>query len=145
LIGELNGKDEFMLEILKSGFSKKRMTLHDYFGDSLGFEHYFRVPRSYQRRGVFSIYEPAMTIRGVDRPVPKGYPGHPGDTAPLDGKIRELTFKERSLIQTFPDSFIIEGPKTVANQLIGNAVPVKLAEYIAYRLKEHIDNDSKEN
>ena len=31
------------------------MTLRDYFGNSLGFEYYFRVPRSYSRRGIFSI------------------------------------------------------------------------------------------
>lgn len=142
LIGELGGKDDFMLKELVEGMSKEQMTLHDYFGDSLGFEHYFRVPRSYQRRGIFSIHEPSMTIRGVDRPLPAGYPGHPGDTAPLSTSIRTLTAKERSLIQTFPEDFKFEGSsKTTLNQLIGNAVPVKLAEYIASKLAGHIDHE----
>ena len=141
LIAALGKKDDFLLTKLVAGYSDKQMTLHDYFGDKLGFEHYFRVPRSYQRRGIFSIHEPSMTIRGVDRPVPKGYPGHPGDTAPLSEDIRTLTPKERSLIQTFPDDFIFEGPKTTVNQLVGNAVPVKLAEYVANSLKEHINNE----
>lgn len=141
LIGELDGKDDFLLKELVEGMSKKQMTLHDYFGDSLGFEHYFRVPRSYQRRGIFSIYEPSMTIRGVDRPLPSGYPGHPGDTATLSSAIRTLTVKERSLIQTFPEDFEFEGSKTTLNQLIGNAVPVKLAEYIASKLAEYIDHE----
>lgn len=144
LVGELGGKKNFLLNPLAEGQSKKRMTLYDYFGDSLGFEHYFRVPRSYQRRGIFSIYEPSMTIRGVDRPLPAGYPGHPGDTAPLSSAIRTLTAKERSLIQTFPDDFKFEGTKTTLNQLIGNAVPVKLAEYIANKLMKHIQNEFKE-
>ena len=144
LIGELGGKDDFMLKELVEGISKEQMTLRDYFGDSLGFEHYFRVPRSYQRRGIFSIYEPSMTIRGVDRPLPAGYPGHPGDTAPLSAAIRTLTVKERSLIQTFPEDFQLEGSKTTMNQLIGNAVPVKMAEYIASKLAGYINHEHKQ-
>ena len=140
LIGELNGIDDFLLNQLMSNLTKNQTTLFDYFGDSLGFEYYFRVPRSYSRRGIFSIYEPSMTIRGVDRPVPKGYTGHSADPIPLDSSIRTLTFKERSLIQTFPNNFKLEGSKTTLNQLIGNAVPVKLAQYIAKELKEYIEN-----
>lgn len=139
LIGELNGKDDFLLNQLISNLTSNQTTLFDYFGDSLGFEYYFRVPRSYSRRGVFSIYEPSMTIRGVDRPVPKGYTGHAGDPIPLDSSIRTLTFKERSLIQTFPNNFKLSGSKTTINQLIGNAVPVKLAQYIAQELKKYIE------
>jgi DNA (cytosine-5)-methyltransferase 1 len=145
LIGELGGKDDFLLEKLTKGLSEKQMTLYDYFGNSLGFEYYFRVPRSYSRRGIYSIYEPAMTVRGVDRPVPKGYPGHPADPVPLDASIRTLTFKERSLIQTFHEEFIFVGSKTNLNQMIGNAVPVKLAEYIATTLKKYIEQIHEEN
>ena len=79
-----------------------------------------------------------MTIRGVDRPVPKGYKGHPADPVPLTPDIRSLTPHERSWIQTFPKDFIWEGSKTNLNQAIGNAVPVKLGEYIANCIKEYI-------
>jgi len=140
LIGEMNGKDDFLLNQLNSKLTKNQTTLLDYFGSSLGFEYYFRVPRSYSRRGIFSIYEPSMTIRGVDRPVPKGYTGHSADPIPLNETIRTLTYKERSLIQTFPKNFKLEGSKTTLNQLIGNAVPVKLAQYIAVQLKAHIES-----
>lgn len=138
LIGHLGGIDEALLPFLKKHLATKSLTLHDYFGDTLGFEYYFRVPRSYSRRGIFSIYEPAMTVRGVDRPVPKGYPGHPGDPIPMNDSIRTLTIEERSQFQTFPKDFRYEGSKTVVNQMIGNAVPVNLAKYVATALKEYI-------
>lgn len=136
--GVLGGKDGDAKEIFTHNQNEKSMTMRDYFGDSLGFEYYFRVPTSYQRRGIYSIDEPSMTIRGVDRPVPKGYKGHPADPVPLTHDIRSLTPQERSWIQTFPKSFIWEGSKTNLNQAIGNAVPVKLGEYIANCIKEYI-------
>ncbi|OFR36621.1 DNA cytosine methyltransferase [Porphyromonas sp. HMSC065F10] len=140
VIGGLNENDGFLDSLLLEGQSKKSMTLRDYFGDSLGFEYYFRVPRSYSRRGIFSIDEPSMTIRGVDRPVPPGYSGHPNDPIPLNPSIRTLTPQERSWIQTFPRDFDWgEGSKTNLNLAIGNAVPVKLAEYIARCLKQYIN------
>lgn len=143
LIGALGEKNDFMTVYLKANLAKKNMTLYDYFGNTLGFEYYFRVPRSYSRRGIFSIYEPSMTIRGVDRPVPKGYPGHPADPIPMNSSIRTLTWRERSLIQTFPDNFKFEGSKTVLNQMIGNAVPVKLGEYIANAIKVYLTDKQK--
>lgn len=140
VVGGLNEPNGFLDELLLEGQTERSMTLRDYFGDSLGFEYYFRVPRSYSRRGIFSIDEPSMTIRGVDRPVPSGYPGHPNDPVPLNPNIRTLTPQERSWIQTFPKDFDWgEGSKTNLNQAIGNAVPVKLAEYIAKCLKTYIN------
>ena len=139
LIGELSGEDNFLDVRLNSDLSTKKMTLHDYFGDSLGFEYYFRVPRSYSRRGIYSIHEPSMTIRGVDRPVPKGYPGHTSDPIKMNSEIRALTPAERSQIQTFPKDFKFIGTKTNINQMIGNAVPVKLAEFVAKALYKYIN------
>lgn len=143
LIGGHDKKDNFLLHSLVSNLAEKQMTLFDYFGESLGFEYYFRVPRSYQRRGIFSIHEPAMTVRGVDRPVPKGYPGHPGDPIELNDQIRTLSVQERSWIQTFPKSFKLEGSKTNLNQMIGNAVPVNLARYVAKHLLDFMNQKSK--
>ena len=137
--GEFGGKDGAAKDVFVRNLSERSMTLRDYFGDSLGFEHYFRVPTSYARRGIYSIDEPSMTIRGVDRPVPKGYKGHSADSTPLNPNIRSLTYQERSWIQTFPKNFVWEGTKTNLNQAIGNAVPVKLGEYIANSIKEYIN------
>ena len=144
LIGKKGEKDEFLAPYLTAHLASKPMTMYDYFGDSLGVEYYFRVPRSYNRRGVFSIYEPCQTIRGVDRPIPSGYKGHPSDPVEIGPKVRALTVAERSYVQTFPKDFVFEGTKTDLNQMIGNAVPVKLAEYVAKAIIEY-DNSQKEN
>ena len=141
LIGGRDQADNFLLNPLLSNLAAEQMTLFDFFGKSLGFEYYFRVPRSYQRRGIFSIYEPAMTVRGVDRPVPRGYPGHPGDPIELNDQIRTLTVHERAWIQTFPKTFKLEGSKTNLNQMIGNAVPVNLAMYVAKHLLEFMEHN----
>jgi DNA (cytosine-5)-methyltransferase 1 len=129
-IGRLQDSDGFLNGILSAKQSKTPLTVRDFLGNDLGIEHYYRHPRNYNRRGVFSIDEPAPTIRGVNRPIPAGYAGHPGDPVPVTG-LRPLTTKERSLIQTFPPSFVLTGSKTDVEQMIGNAVPVNLANFIA--------------
>lgn len=129
--GMLEQEDNFALSAFVSRQTKTPTTLRDYFGNSLGFIYYYRHPRNYNRRAIFSIDEPAPTMRGVNRPIPKGYPGHPNDACPVDANTHALTTKERALIQTFPLSFEWVGSKTDIEQMIGNAVPVKLAEYVA--------------
>ena len=113
------------------------MTVRDYLGDSLGIEHYYRHPRNYSRRAVFSIDEPSPTIRGVNRPVPPNYKPHPNDSAKVGPGIRPLSTLERSYIQTFPKDFVFKGPKTELEEMIGNAVPVKLAEHVAKAILEY--------
>jgi DNA (cytosine-5)-methyltransferase 1 len=138
LVGHLLSKDGFLNPYFGRNQSKQQLTIADYLGNSLGVEYYYRHPRSYMRRGVFSIYEPSPTIRGVNRPVPKGYSKHSGDIAEIDDKLRPLTTIERSYLQTFPDNFIFTGCKTDLEQVIGNAVPVKLGEYVANCINEYI-------
>ena len=143
VIGSLGENDEFLGKELDAGLADKPMSVHDYLGDSLGIEHYFRIPTTYSRRAVFSIYEPSATIRGVDRPIPKGYKGHTNDSAPFS-ETRILTPKERSYIQTFPREFKLEGSKTDLNMMIGNAVPVNLAKFVGRALMRHINARQKE-
>ncbi|RKZ37645.1 MAG: DNA (cytosine-5-)-methyltransferase [Gammaproteobacteria bacterium] len=131
LLGEFNEINNTIDCFLQKNIEKKAMTVHDYLGDSLATEYYYRHPRSYQRRGIFSIYEPSPTIRGVNRPIPPNYQFHSGDAIKDLSKVRPLTTKERALIQTFPDDFVFLGTKSNMEQIIGNAVPVKLAEYVA--------------
>lgn len=130
LIGQHSGAADALGALLDARLSESPMSLREYFGAHIGFDHYYRHPRSYARRGVFSADEPSPTIRGVNRPIPRGYPGHPGDTAPVKAGVRPLTTHERAQVQTFPPEFTFIGTKTDKEQLIGNAVPVKLAEFV---------------
>lgn len=148
-IGILNGKDNQLLDSIRSDLTMNETTLREYFADSLGFEYFYRHPRNYNRRAVFSIDEPAPTMRGVNRPIPKGYTGHPDDACPLGPKVHALTTRDRALIQTFPANFIWEGSKTDCEQMIGNAVPVGLARFVASHVMELFqpskrDEDSKQ-
>lgn len=141
LIGELNGPQNALQYYLIKNLSPKPMTVRDYFGKEMEINHYYRHPRSYQRRGVFSVDEPSPTIRGVNRPIPPNYKVHPGDTTTLEKtpSLRPLTFNERSQIQTFPRKFQWCGSsKANLEQMIGNAVPVKLAEYVGKAIQEYI-------
>ena len=140
MIGTLGVHDNFALPIIEAKLANKPMTIRDYFEDELDFDYYYRHPRNYNRRGVFSVDEPSPTIRGVNRPIPKGYPGHSLDMVKDLSTIRPLTSQERARIQTFPKHFIFEGSKTEIEQQIGNAVPVNLAKFIASTIKEIIEN-----
>ena len=142
-IGALGKEDGFADKIIANRIAPESMTMRDYFGDELGFECYYRHPRNYSRRAVFSIDEPAPTMRGVNRPVPKGYPGHPNDACPIGKNVRALTTEERAWIQTFPKDFVWKGSKTDVEQMIGNAVPVNLAAFVATCLLEVIKEDCK--
>jgi DNA (cytosine-5-)-methyltransferase len=128
-----------ILSRLENGQSSRQTTLRDYFGDALGTEHYYRHPRSYARRAIFSIDEPSPTIRGVNRPIPQGYPGHPGDSAPIK-EARPLTTSERARIQTFPEEFQFVGARTNVEQMIGNAVPPLLGKYVAEAIAPSFDD-----
>ena len=138
MIGHLGEQDDFMLETIKSRVSNKEMTVKDYFGEHIDVEYYYRHPRSYARRGIFSVNEPSPTIRGVNRPIPDGYKIHSNDPIQSLAGVRPLTTKERSMIQTFPENFIFVGGKSDLEQMICNAVPVKLGEFIASAINSYI-------
>ncbi len=141
LIGHLNDSHNQLNGILKKNLLKKQMTIRDYLGDQLGLDVYYRHPRNYNRRGVFTIDEPSPTVRGVNRPVPKGYKLNACDPKNVDlNKVRPLTTIERSYIQTFPSDFKFFGTKTNLEQMIGNAVPVNLGTFIANAIKEYCES-----
>lgn len=146
MIGLLGAKDDFLGSQLDEAQSKKQMTVRDYLGDVFQTEFYYMHPRSYNRRGVFSVDEPSATIRGVNRPIPQGYKKHHADKADVaDGMVRDLTTKERSFLQTFPEKFVLDGKKTDLEQAIGNAVPVRLAEFVARQILEYSQEKCDEN
>lgn len=72
------------------------------------------------------------------------YPGSP-DMEKIDrdvwkfgknGVTRRLSWREAAVIQTFPKELEFYGDITSKYKQIGNAVPVKLAEYVARQLRE---------
>lgn len=143
MIGHKGEKDEFMTDILEKRQSSKELSVAEYFGNQIDIEYYYRHPRSYARRGIFGINEPSPTIRGVNRPMPTGYKLHPTDPVDSLEGIRPLTTKERSMIQTFPKDFVFLGTKTCMEQMIGNAVPVNLAKFVADSIMAYLRCDKQ--
>jgi DNA (cytosine-5)-methyltransferase 1 len=144
LIGELDGVDNRIAPYLQKNLSETPLTVFDCLGD-IGIEYYYRHPRNYSRRAIYSVHEPSPTIRGVNRPVPAGYKGHAADASPVFDGLRPLTTLERSYVQTFPKTFKFSGTKSNLEQMIGNAVPVKLAQYVASALMDYIADKEQAN
>lgn len=139
LIGALDENDDFLTEALMDSLAPEPLTVRECLGDELDMDFYYRHPRNYNRRAIFSVDEPSPTIRGVNRPIPPNYSVHKNDACHDLSIVRPLTYEERARIQTFPKNFKWKGAKTTIEQMIGNAVPVNLARYVAERLKEHIE------
>ena len=128
--------------------SERDLTVREALGDAIGVDHYYRHPRSYARRGVFSVDEPSPTIRSVNRPVPPNYPGNHLDSA-NPAEARALTIAERSLIQTFPPwwRWRSESGKlsvSAIETLIGNAVPVNMAAAVARAVRSAMEDSPGE-
>jgi DNA (cytosine-5)-methyltransferase 1 len=142
VIGELDGQNDGLRELIEKSMAKESLTVREYLGNKLETDFYYMHPRSYARRAVFSVDEPSATIRGVNRPIPQTYKFHNADAAKSFDKIRALNSVERGLLQTFPEDFVFLGPKSSVEQMIGNAVPVNMANFIAQRLMEKIRGNS---
>ena len=135
-IGALNCNDDFLLDTLNSRLAEIPLSVKDYLQDEIDFDFYYKHPRTYGRRAIFSVFEPASTIRGCNRPLPQNYKKHKNDaTDPIN--VRALTTKELARIQTFPADFKWPQSNSISTQLIGNAVPVALANFIAVAILDY--------
>lgn len=142
-IGGKKESDGFLEKVLIACQSDVAMSLRDYFANTLPFEFYYQHPLNYSRRGVFSVDEPSVTIRGATRPMPKNYKRHYLDAAaPHRNGIRAFTVAERAAIQMFPADFAWSDSSSANNQMIGNAVPVGLAKFVADALMWHATHKS---
>lgn len=147
MVGALGEADGFLDSALDSCLGSPRTSVRDALGDSLPFEHYYRHPRTYGRRGIYSIDEPSATIRGVNRPMPPTYRLHSGDSVQSTDGIRAMTFQERALVQSFPKDYDWkdkETSKSAAEQMIGNAVPVGLGLFVGRQLIAHLRSREEE-
>ena len=146
-IGALNHPDNFMLDALFENQSDEERTVRSYFaeqGIDLDIRVYYRHPTTYTRRAIFDVDSVAPTIRGVSRPKPSTYKFHPDDACTVEERdsVRSLTQRERAIIQTFPLDFTFDVPGLSngdKEQMIGNAVPVLLAQYVATGLHNYIE------
>ena len=132
-LGQKNAAER-LHEVIEESLDAHRMTVKEFMKNEISIAHYYRHPRNYSRRAVFSVHEPSPTIRGVNRPVPPNYKRNPRDSASPCG-VRALTSSERSRIQTFPLDWQwsqTDRPlsKSDTELLIGNAVPVNLAKFV---------------
>lgn len=119
------------LRSIESRTSDLQMSVKKYLKNEIEVDHYYRHPRNYSRRSVFSVHEPSPTIRGINRPVPPGYRGNHLDSVP-PSSVRPLTSNERSRIQTFPATWNwnARDRNTNVELQVGNAVPVNLARFV---------------
>ena len=146
-IGAMNAPDDFLTERIFQHYIGEEITVADYFAHNnliLDIDAYYRHPTTYSRRAIFSTNEVAPTIRGVNRPKPATYQHHDKDAVPenlMEG-ITHLTLRQRATIQTFPQNFRFENlpiSRCDLEQMVGNAVPVELAHFVANRLQEYIE------
>lgn len=59
-------------------------------------------------------------------------------TGPFHWKSRLLSVRELCRLQTFPDTYIIEGDRRSGQRQLGNAVPCALAELIGLEIKRQL-------
>lgn len=61
---------------------------------------------------------------------------------PTIDNVRSITIREAARLQSFPDDYYFEGTRSAAFKQIGNAVPVILAEKIAMKIKEQLEDNT---
>ncbi|MGH8032037.1 MAG: DNA cytosine methyltransferase [Luteimonas sp.] len=137
-VGRLEEDDDFLLDDLLDGAADAPMTVREFVKDEFDFDYYYRHPRTWERRAIYSVDEPSATIRSTNRPVPPSYQRHPGDAAPPK-EVRSLTPEQRARIQTFGKTFKFLGSAAQKDIMIANAVPVKLARHVAKAIKRFED------
>jgi DNA (cytosine-5)-methyltransferase 1 len=99
-----------------------------YPGNDIANHVFISGARAYPGHTGSAIDEPAKTLKAGDH----GVPGGENMISFLDGRVRYFTVREAARLQTFPDHFVFSGSWGETMRQLGNAVPVKLAEAVAF-------------
>lgn len=91
--------------------------------------------RSYPGHNGSPWDEPAKTLKAGDHGVPGGENTLRFD----DGSVRYFSVRECARLQTFPDEWTFEGSWTESMRQLGNAVPVRLIEQVAKKLRSTLE------
>lgn len=93
--------------------------------------HFFNPgARAYAGHNGSPLDEPAKTLKAGDH----GVPGGENMLRLPNGNVRYFSVRECARIQTFPDSWVLEGSWTESMRQLGNAVPVSMAQTVAGEL-----------
>jgi DNA (cytosine-5)-methyltransferase 1 len=79
---------------------------------------------------------PAKTLKAGDHGVPGGENMLVAD----DGTVRYFTVREAARLQGFPDEYVFQGAWGEGFRQLGNAVPVRLAQVVAERVRWKLDS-----
>jgi DNA (cytosine-5)-methyltransferase 1 len=79
--------------------------------------------------------EPAKTLKAGDH----GVPGGENMLVSPDGTVRYFTVRESARLQTFPDDYLFAGSWGEIMRQLGNAVPVRLAQMLASRIRQALE------
>ena len=135
LVGRLGGEDDAFHDSLVAGAADRPMTVRDYCqaeGLPLAIDHYYVAALNRTCRAIRGTGEPAPTLRTSSRgPLPPGYRPHRLDSTTDLGRVRALTLREASLLQTFPASWDwCDGRIGDGWLLLANAVPPRLGRHL---------------
>jgi DNA (cytosine-5)-methyltransferase 1 len=132
MIGRVGEEDGFLDADILLRKTDIPLTVREYLGDEFGVEFYYRHPRHWDRRAIYSVDEPAATVRSTNRPIPPKYKSHPRDKAPIEG-VKPLTCYQRARLQTFQREFVFDKSlvATEVDTMVANAVPARLAQVLA--------------
>lgn len=94
--------------------------------------YYYRHPRNYNRRAVFSIDEPSPAVRTVNRPMPDNYMPHPADAHVQNHEPKELTEKQLAFLKRNPASVTKNRPVTMDEP--SRTIPAVIHKGVPYGL-----------
>lgn len=103
--------------------------------------------RIYQGHTPNELDRPAKTVKAGVHGVPGGESvmltddplSEPSAVSPLRYRHRYMTVREAARVMTFPDSWILKGPRSEQMRQLGNAVPVRLGEFFARAIAGALD------